>query len=257
MSHKTQELLAFVRQLPVGPAYAPIYAKGQVFGKHGDVSKGKAPHENSHHTVMSPADVALLIERQPEVFKAVGLFTGIRSGGLVILDVDANLSALRKKWGDTLDGAPVVTSTKKNAAKFIFRVPEEQRSRVKGISGRVTGAGYEVLWGMQGVIAGEYPGSSDGKAPEGFYALQGDLSQVPEAPEWLLAEMRAAKDAEAPAQGLIKNRKGLDFSGRTEDELFDLVQERSGQPIADDRKRYDPKINNLVKKEEEVVSCFS
>jgi len=225
VSHKTQELLAFVRQLPVGPAYAPIYAKGQVFGKHDDVSKGKAPHEDSHHRVMSPADVALLIERKPEVFKAVGLFTGIRSGGLVILDVDANLSALRKKWGNTLDGAPVVTSTKKNAAKFVFRVPEEQRSRVKGISGRVTGAGYEVLWGMQGVIAGEYPGSSDGKAPSGFYALQGDLSAVPEAPEWLLAEMRAAKEADAPAQGLIKNRKGLDFSGRTEDELFELVQD--------------------------------
>jgi hypothetical protein len=225
VSHKTQELLAFVRQLPVGPAYAPIYAKGQVFGKHDDVSKGKAPHEDSHHRVMSPADVALLIERKPEVFKAVGLFTGIRSGGLVILDVDANLSTLRKKWGNTLDGAPVVTSTKKNAAKFIFRVPEEQRSRVKGISGRVTGAGYEVLWGMQGVIAGEYPGSSDGKAPSGFYALQGDLSAVPEAPEWLLAEMRAAKEADAPAQGLIKNRKGLDFSGRTEDELFELVQD--------------------------------
>jgi hypothetical protein len=222
---KTQELLAFVRQLPVGPAYAPIYAKGQVFGKHDDVSKGKAPHEDSHHRVMSPADVALLIERKPEVFKAVGLFTGIRSGGLVILDVDANLSTLRKKWGNTLDGAPVVTSTKKNAAKFIFRVPEEQRSKVKGISGRVTGAGYEVLWGMQGVIAGEYPGSSDGKAPSGFYALQGDLSAVPEAPEWLLAEMRAAKEADAPVQGLIKNRKGLDFAGRTEDELFWLVKD--------------------------------
>ena len=225
MSHKTQELLAFVRQLPVGPAYAPIYAKGQVFGKHGDVSTGKAPYEKAHHAVLSPADVALLLDQKPDVFKAVGLFTGIRSGGIVILDVDANLSTLRKKWGSTLDGAPVVTSTKKNAAKFIFRVPEDQRSKVKGISGKVTGAGYEVLWGMQGVIAGEYPGSSDGKAPSGFYALQGDLSVVPEAPEWLLAEMRAAKEADAPAQGLIKNRKGLDFSGRTEDELFELVQD--------------------------------
>jgi len=48
---------------------------------------------------------------------------------------------------------------------------------------------------------------------------------VPEAPEWLLAEMRAAKDADAPVQGLIKNRKGLDFSGRTEDELFELIQD--------------------------------
>ena len=225
MSRKTQDLADFVRQLPVGPAYAPIYAKGQVFGKHGDVSTGKAPYEKAHHAVLSPADVALLIEQRPEVFKAVGLFTGIRSDGLVILDVDANLTTLQKKWGDSLKDAPKVVSTKNNAAKFIFRVPEEQRSRVKGISGKVTGAGYEVLWGMQGVIAGEYPGSSDGKAPKGFYALQGDLQDVPEAPEWLLAEMRAAKDADAPAQGLIKNRKGLDFSGRTEDELFELIQD--------------------------------
>jgi len=225
VSRKTQDLADFVRQLPVGPAYAPIYAKGQVFGKHGDVSTGKAPYEKAHHAVLSPADVALLIEQRPEVFKAVGLFTGIRSDGLVILDVDANLTTLQKKWGDSLKDAPKVVSTKNNAAKFIFRVPEEQRSKVKGISGKVTGAGYEVLWGMQGVIAGEYPGSSDGKAPKGFYALQGDLQDVPEAPEWLLAEMRAAKDADAPVQGLIKNRKGLDFSGRTEDELFELIQD--------------------------------
>ena len=225
MSRKTQELLAFVRQLPVGPAYAPIYAKGQVFGKHGDVSTGKAPYEKAHHNVLSPADVALLIEQRPEVFKAIGLFTGIRSGGLVILDVDANLTTLQKKWGDSLKNAPKVVSTKNNAAKFIFRVPEEQRSRVKGISGKVTGAGYEVLWGGQGVIAGEYPGSKDGTAPKGFYALQGDLQDVPEAPEWLLAEMRAAKDAGAPPQGLIKNRKGLDFSSRTEDELHSLVKD--------------------------------
>ena len=203
MSQKSQELLAFVRQLPAGFAYAPIYAKGQVFGKHGDVSTGKAPYEKAHHTVLSPGDVALLIEQRPEVFKAVGLFTGIRSDGLVILDVDANLTMLQKKWGDSLKNAPKVLSTKNNAAKFIFRVPEEQRSKVKGISGKVTGAGYEVLWGMQGVIAGEYPGSSDGKAPKGFYELRGDLQDVPEAPEWLLAEMRAAKDADTPVQGLI------------------------------------------------------
>ena len=225
MSQKSQELLSFVRQLPAGFAYAPIYAKGQVFGKHGDVSTGKAPYEKAHHAVLSPGDVALLIEQRPEVFKAVGLFTGIRSNGLVILDVDANLTMLQKKWGDSLKNAPKVLSTKNNAAKFIFRVPEEQRSKVKGISGKVTGAGYEVLWGMQGVIAGEYPGSSDGKALKGFYEFRGDLQDVPEAPEWLLAEMRAAKDADTPAQGIIKNRKGLEFSGRTEDELFELIQD--------------------------------
>jgi hypothetical protein len=227
VSTESQELLAFVRQLPVGPAYAPIYAKGQVFGKHQDVSSGKAPYEKAHHAKLSPSDVALLIEQRPEVFRAVGLFTGIRSDGLVILDVDANLAALRKRWGDTLQGAPVVESTKKNAAKFVFRVPEEQRSKVKGISGKVTGAGYEVLWGMQGVIGGEYPGSSDGSAPGGFYrVVSGSFDEIPVAPDWLLAEMRAAKEAEAPVGGgFVKNRKGLDFSGRTEDEVVELVRD--------------------------------
>jgi hypothetical protein len=219
-------LLAFVRQLPVGPAYAPIYAKGQVFGKHQDVSSGKAPYERSHHVKMSPADVALLIEQRPEVFKAVGLFTGIRSEGLVILDVDSNLTALRRRWGESLDGAPMIKSTKRNAAKFVFRVPEDQRAKVKGISGKVTGAGYEVLYGMQGIIAGEYPGSSDGTAPTGSYSLvAGSLDEIPEAPDWLLAEMRAAKSADAPAEGFVKNRKGLDFSGRTEDEVAELVRD--------------------------------
>ena len=227
MSTESQVLLDLVRGLPVGPAYAPIYAKGQVFGKHQDVSSGKAPYEKAHHAKLSPADVALLIEQRPEVFKAVGLFTGIRSDGLVILDVDANLATLRKRWGSTLDGAPMVESTKKNAAKFVFRVPEEQRSKVKGISGKVTGAGYEVLWGMQGVIGGAYPGSSDGGAPGGFYRLvSGSFDSVPVAPDWLLAEMRAAKEADAPAAGgFVKNRKGLDFSGRTEDEIAELVRD--------------------------------
>ena len=226
MSNESQQLLSFIRGLPVGPAYAPIYAKGEVFGKHRDVSSGKAPYEKAHHAKLSPADVALLIEQRPEVFKAVGLFTGIRSDGLVILDVDANLATLRKRWGSTLEGAPVVESTKKNAAKFVFRVPEEQRSKVNGISGKVTGAGYEVLWGMQGVIGGAYPGSSDGGAPGGFYRIvSGSLDEIPVAPDWLLAEMRAAKEAGAPVGGFVKNRKGLDFSGRTEDEIAELVRD--------------------------------
>ena len=119
---KTQELLAFVRQLPVGMAYAPIYAKDQAI-QSGKISKGKTPLERSHHTVMAPSDVALQIERKPGVFQAVGVFTGGRSMGLVILDVDRNLSRLKKKWGKSLEGAPVITSTKANAAKYLFRVP--------------------------------------------------------------------------------------------------------------------------------------
>ena len=222
-----QALIEFVRSLPSGPAYAPIYAKGQTFGKHESVSTGKAPHEDSHHRRFNPEDVALLLEKRPEVFQAVGLFTGIRSDGIVILDVDANLSTLLQKWGDSVSGAPQVRSTKKNAAKFVFRVPADQRNLVRGMTLSQGQCGYEILWGMQGVIAGAYPGSSDGKAKEGTYRLvAGDFAAIPDAPEWLLAEMRARKQAEVPVQqGLVKNRRGLDFSGRTQDEVAEIVHD--------------------------------
>jgi hypothetical protein len=222
-----QALIEFVRSLPIGPAYAPIYAKGQTFGKHQSVSTGKAPHEDSHHRRFNPEDVALLLEKRPEVFPAVGLFTGIRSDGIVILDVDANLSTLLQKWGDSVSAAPQIRSTKKNAAKFVFRVPADQRSLVRGMTLSQGQCGYEILWGMQGVIAGAYPGSSDGKAKPGAYQLvSGDFNAIPDAPEWLLAEMRARKQAEVPIQqGLVKNRRGLDFSGRTQDEVAEIVHD--------------------------------
>ncbi|MEY4201000.1 MAG: hypothetical protein RLZZ265_2740, partial [Verrucomicrobiota bacterium] len=219
------KLLEFVRALPEGYAYAPIYRKGQVLPE-GQVSKGKTPLGRAHHQIMGPADVALQLERHPEVYGAVGVFTGPRSRGLVILDVDANLSKLQRKWGESLEGAPRVDSTKANAAKFLFRVPEEHWKEVKGVSLAATGAGYEVLWGRQGLLYGAYPGSSDGKAPEGIYGLVGDLEAIPEAPAWLIAEMRdAAAQSEPVGKGLLKNRKALDFSDRTEDEVAEIVQD--------------------------------
>jgi hypothetical protein len=223
VSQKSQELLAFVHQLPQGSAYAPIYVKGSHL-QSGKESKGKTPLEKSHHVVMGPGDVALQIARKPGVFQAVGVFTGARSGGLVILDVDRNLARLKKGWGNTLDGAPVVTSTKGNAAKYLFRVPEALWGHVRGIGLSDTGAGYEVLWGRQGVIYGAYPGSSDGKAPEGHYGFEGDLLAVPEAPEWLLAEMRDASGKGVSDGGFIKNRKALDFSDRDPGEVAEIIQ---------------------------------
>jgi hypothetical protein len=223
VSQKSQELLAFVHQLPSGFAYAPIYVKGSHL-QSGKESKGKTPLEKSHHVVMGPGDVALQIARKPEVFQAVGVFTGARSGGLVILDVDRNLARLKKGWGNTLDGAPVVTSTKGNAAKYLFRVPEALWGQVRGIGLSDTGAGYEVLWGRQGVIYGAYPGSSDGKATNGDYGFEGDLTAVPEAPEWLLAEMRDASGKGVSDGGFIKNRKALDFSDRDPGEVAEIIQ---------------------------------
>ena len=223
MSQESQDLLDFVAQLPSGFAYAPIYVKDSQL-QSGKISKGKTPLEKSHHVVLEPSDVALQIQRKPAVFRAVGVFTGPRSQGLVILDVDRNLSKLTKKWGDTLEGAPKVTSTKANAAKYLYRVPEALWGEVKGFGLSDTGAGYEVLWGRQGLLYGAYPGSSDGKGAEGFYGFEGDLEAIPEAPAWLLAEMREAAGKDPTDAGFIKNRKALDFSDRTPEEVAEIVQ---------------------------------
>jgi hypothetical protein len=81
VSTESQDLLNFVAELPEGFAYAPIYVKDSKL-QSGKVSKGKTPLEKSHHAVMTPADVALQIHRKPDVFRAVGVFTGPRSKGL-------------------------------------------------------------------------------------------------------------------------------------------------------------------------------
>ena len=223
MSRESQELLDFVRRLPVGMAYTPIYAKDCKLIS-GTPSKGKTPLERAHHADLTPADVALQIERKPEVFRAVGVFTGARSKGLVILDVDRNLAKLKTRWVDSLEGAPMVTSTKPNAAKYLFRVPEELWPQVKGFGLSDTGSGYEVLWGRQGLLYGAYPGSSDGKGAEGFYGFVGDLEAIPEAPAWLLAEMKDHAGKEVADGGFIKNRKALDFSDRDPGEIAEIIQ---------------------------------
>ncbi|MFZ9959435.1 MAG: AAA family ATPase [Candidatus Limnocylindrus sp.] len=225
MTNQAKELLAFVRALPQGYAYAPIYVKGATL-PGGQLSEGKAPLGDAWHHFMGPADVALKIERQPDVFQAVGVYTGPRSKGLVILDVDYNLSKLLKKWGDSLEGAPVVRSTKANAAKYLFLVPEEHWANIKGFPLREGCLGYEVLWGRQGLLYGAYPGSRDGKAAAGFYGFEGDLEAIPVAPEWLIAEMRDAANKKGPEdKGIVKNRKALNFSDRTEDEVAEIAQD--------------------------------
>jgi hypothetical protein len=157
-------------------------------------------------------------------FRAVGVFTGPRSKGLVILDVDSNLAKLTKKWGSSLEGAPKVTSTKANAAKYLYSVPEALWGEVSGFGLSDTGAGYEVLWGRQGLLYGAYPGSSDGKGAEGFYGFEGDLEVIPEAPAWLLAEMKDHAGKGPVDGGFIKNRKALDFSDRAPEEVAEIIQ---------------------------------
>ena len=220
LSESSMNLIEFVKGLPTDWVLAPVYRKGAPM-RSGKPATGKNPLEVSFDKQLSPADAALRLEKNDRL-GAVGLFTGQRGRGIVILDVDANLPALKRKWGDSIKGAPFATSTKKNAAKFIFRVPEELWGEVDGFGhGEDHNDGYEVLWGPQGLICGEYPGSKDGKWPAGEYVFTGDAASAPVAPDWLLAEMKAAKTPET----WIKNRTALDLSDRTEDEVAVIVAE--------------------------------
>tara|TARA_B100001142_G_scaffold44739_1_gene40912 strand:+ start:16 stop:2259 length:2244 start_codon:yes stop_codon:yes gene_type:complete len=206
-------LQEFVAQLPSGLVYAPIYAKGAPMAS-GKPATGKNPLEASFDRKFDAADVALAIQRNPELH-AVGVFTGIRGNGIVILDVDLGLKKLLKVWGSSLEGAPIITSTKGNAAKYLFRVPEDLWSSVEG-----RGLGdqdYEILWNSkrQGVIFGEYPGSKNSEP--GQYKISGDLSSIPIAPDWLLAEMKQ------PVKAI--NKRDLDFTDRTQDEIFEIIRD--------------------------------
>ena len=219
-------LQQFVKMLPKHLVYAPIYRKGvEIKSKEGKIlqATGKNPFGESYERQFSPDDVAYVLEKHPNRFGAVGLFTGIRGKGLVILDVDKNLAIHKKKWGDTLNGAPCITSTKKNAAKYIFSVPEELWSSVKGrFLSEQTSTCYEILWNRQGLIFGAYPGSTT--SSEGVYGFEGDLDNIPTAPDWLIAEMKHLKANEEKA-GFVKNRSGLVLSDRTEDERAQIIQE--------------------------------
>ena len=213
-------LSTFVSQLPKDLVLAPIYRKGETM-RSGKIAVGKNPVEAAHERKLGPADAALICERSSKV-GAIGLFTGQKGNGIVILDVDKNLGALAMKWGDSLDGAPKITSTRKNAAKFVFRIPEALWGEVKGWHhGEDHAEGYEVLWGPQGLIQGEYPGGRNSEPGE--YSLEGDLSAIPDAPEWLIAEMKAAKVPEGG--GFVKNKKALDVSDRTPEEIATIIEE--------------------------------
>ena len=205
----------FANSLVEGLVYAPIYRKGSLM-KSGKPATGKNPLEESYDREFGPADVALALRKNPDL-QAVGLFTGIRGKGIVILDVDKNHQKLLQGWGNTLDNAPQITSPKKNAAKYIFKLPEELWGSVKGHGLRQEDGGdYEILWGRQGVLMGTYPGHKRTNTPEGHYLLKGDLNAIPDAPAWLIAEMKAPPRAN-------QNRKDLDFSDRTDDEIIQII----------------------------------
>ena len=171
------DLDQFVKELPEGLVYGPIYRKGAPM-LSGKAATGKNPLEDSWDRKYGPADVALALKRNSDL-QAVGIWSGIRGNGIVILDVDANHKRWAREWGDSLNGAPCITSTRPNAAKYLFSVPEELWGEVRGHGLRKddnhSKGDYEILWGRQGVICGAYPGK-DGLSKPGQYKFKGDLN---------------------------------------------------------------------------------
>ena len=208
-------LVAFVRGLPSGWATCPIYAKGVEMppGKDGKVrtSDGKIPHTRWKRDHITPSRAAKIIEAAPDSFKAIGVRTGPKSGGLVILDVDKRLSTLKRGWKG-LEGAPFVESGRRNAGKYLFYVPEAMWGDVSDLSHTATDQqGYEVLWDRQGIIYGAY-------AHGGDYKFQGDVNSIPEAPAWLLAQMKEGKRRKEASQKTATEL--LDKRSREEKILF-------------------------------------
>ena len=104
LSESSMNLIEFVKALSSDWVLAPIYRKGASM-RSGKEATGKNPLEVAFDRDLGPADVALQLEKN-ENLGAVGLFTGRKGRGIVILDVDANLGALQRKWGDSIKGAP-------------------------------------------------------------------------------------------------------------------------------------------------------
>lgn len=204
-------LKTFVKGLPSDLRLCPIEKKG-VNG-----STGKKPIYRYRDLNLDGDQVADLLETD-QTISAVGLWTGTKGLGLVILDVDKNLAGLKRDKDKPLGNPPTIESTRKNAAKYIYRVPEEKWGEVDGFKTET----FEVLWKNQGVIAGAYPGSSDGQYPEGEYQLvAGSFDDIPEIPKWLLTKMRNAK----PRQGFFSRGRILRLTDRPEEVSAQMVFE--------------------------------
>jgi hypothetical protein len=193
------DLLTFARSLPEGLPFTPILR-----GKQPDHSY--EPHPGKAHKGIADLDLAI---RGGSTFTGIGLWCGPHSR-LVILDVDTNLVMTLEEFGDDLAKAPCITSPRKGAGKYPFRIPAgEDLDKLHGVSLTASGRGFEILWGpaRQGVVFGDYP-ANDHAPDGGSYSLSGSLDNIPPAPEWMLALMRRAKEDDATSTGVLNLKYG-------------------------------------------------
>lgn len=192
-----KQLAALVQTFPVGFSYTPIYREGAPLYGGKLANTGKMPLHTTRKEVWSPGRTAKALLELPHLYAAVGMWCGSHGNGLITLDVDYQLAALEIEHGQSLALAPKITSTKPNAAKFLFKAPPGEYEKLAGYTLDRYQDGSEVLYqGKQAVVCGHYPGKTDAQTgeiyPEGEYILHGDINDIPVAPEWLLERMRMA-----------------------------------------------------------------
>ena len=217
------KLKEFVKGLPEDLVLSLCYRKGVLDWKD-EPADGKQPITGFTKNAPSKTKAAALlaVENIPTI-GSVGLWTGEKGKGIVILDVDANLASLKRKWGDALGEPPTITSTKANAAKYVYRVPEALWGGVAGFGNR--GDGYECLWGVQGVVFGAYPGKP-GISEPGEYSFTGDLNEIPEIPQFLLDDMQKQWNRQNKKRtGFFKIASQLDFSDRSPEDKQRIARE--------------------------------
>ena len=208
----------FLQGLPADLNLCPIERKG--VGN----STGKKPIYKYRDQNLNGHQVVDLMEKDRSI-SAVGVWCGTKNNGLVILDVDNNLHLLKRDKSKPLGNPPVITSTREDAAKFVYRVPREKISSVTGLVVDALGSWQgDIIWANQGVIAGVYPGNGD-KAPIGHYKLEsGSFDDIPEAPAWLVAKMTNAK----PKEGWITKGRTMRLTDRTMDQSIRMCRECLG-----------------------------
>lgn len=181
------ELVAAVRQLPALPWFNVVWRKG-ARTESGQLHRGKAPYGGPYKR-RTPEQCAILLEKRPQDFGAVCIALGPDTG-LMCCDIDApaGFYELEHTHGFARE-RPYVTSRKpaNTCFKSFYRVDAADADGLH----EVDAGAYQFLWhGNIAVILGEYPGSSCGTYASGVYRLFGDLAEVPEAPSWVLEEMR-------------------------------------------------------------------
>ena len=204
-----------VKSWPKHWATCPVYRKG-VETPSGSVAEGKQPLGRAHKTDLAPAASLHYCEKHPDTYGAIGVFSGPRSGGLLILDVDERLGVLKRTHKGDFDG-PYIESPKRNAGKFLFYLDQADWAEVSDISLIASNEGWEALWGRMGVFAGAYHAG-------GEYQIIGDIQNIPPAPDWLVARMKLRRqDKEEASQA---KKPALDpYRSRTKEQRHAIVSQ--------------------------------